>query len=183
MPPDAAPTYQMFGFPGTPATEVARLPSGPMYRYLSCPYTSGLTGGCCACNKAGATNNIATTIRTTYFAETNLSHVNMLDLSVELRKERADDTGGAAAGQCQRTERPRSLHFTAESQLICDIRRENNRGVEFGIHNCGTITSVVDNTGVVAPENCPFSERHQKRCLNAKGVDNNESRREDLRAR
>src|SRR5215470_5931182 len=101
MPPEAAPTYQMFGFPGTPATEVARLPSGPMYRYLSCPYTSGLTGGCCACNKAVATNNIATTIRTTYFAETNLSHVNMLDLSVELRKERADDTGGAAAGQCQ----------------------------------------------------------------------------------
>ncbi len=30
MPPDAAPTYQMFGFPGTPATDVARLPSGPM---------------------------------------------------------------------------------------------------------------------------------------------------------
>src|SRR5690349_17180721 len=37
MPPDAAPTYQRFGFPGTPATDVARLPSGPIYRYLSCP--------------------------------------------------------------------------------------------------------------------------------------------------
>src|SRR6516225_3276475 len=86
MPPEAAPTYQMFGFPGTPATDVARLPSGPMYRYLSCPYASGLMGGCCACNKAGATNDIATTIRTTYFAETNLSHVNMLDLSGRIEK-------------------------------------------------------------------------------------------------
>src|SRR5205814_8876712 len=27
MPPDAAPTYQMFGLPGTPATAVARRPA------------------------------------------------------------------------------------------------------------------------------------------------------------
>src|ERR1044072_5034810 len=45
MPPDAAPTYQTFGFPGTPATDVARLPSGPMDRYLSWPDTSGPIGG------------------------------------------------------------------------------------------------------------------------------------------
>src|SRR6266481_8118778 len=80
MPPDAAPTYQMFGFPGTPATDVARLPSGPMYRYLSCPYTSGLMGGCCACNKPGATSSTATAI-TTYFATTNLTRFNMVNLS------------------------------------------------------------------------------------------------------
>src|SRR5216684_3686692 len=75
IPPDAAPTYQMFGLPGTPATDVARLPSGPMYRYLSCPYTSGLMGGCCASNKLGAT--IATTaIVAAYFAATNLVRFN-----------------------------------------------------------------------------------------------------------
>src|SRR6202007_1531408 len=80
MPPDAAPTYQMFGLPGTPATDVARLPSGPMYRYLSCPYTSGLIGGCCACNKQGATS-AATAIIATYFATTNLARFNMVNLS------------------------------------------------------------------------------------------------------
>src|SRR4029077_2788003 len=72
MPPDAAPTYQIFGFPGTPATDVARLPSGPMYRYLICPYTSGLIADCCACNKQG-TVSTATAIITTYFATTNLA--------------------------------------------------------------------------------------------------------------
>jgi hypothetical protein len=81
MPPDAAPTYQMFGFPGIPATAVARLPSGPMYRYLICPYTSGLIGGCCACNKQGAPGNTATAIITTYFATTNLARFNMVSLS------------------------------------------------------------------------------------------------------
>src|ERR1700757_537758 len=81
MPPDAAPTYQVFGFPGTPATEVARLPSGPMYRYLSCPYTSGLIGGCCACNKRGATAGSSTAIIPTYIGTTNLAHFDMVNLS------------------------------------------------------------------------------------------------------
>src|SRR6266481_8152760 len=80
IPPDAAPTYQMFGLPGTPATDVARLPSGPMYRYLSCPYTSGPIGGC-ACNKEGAASSTATAIITTYFATTNLTRFNMVNLS------------------------------------------------------------------------------------------------------
>src|SRR5260370_39799698 len=81
MPPEAAPTYQLFGFPGTPAPEVARLPSGPMYRYLSCPYTSGLICGCCACNKQGATSSTATAIATTYIATTYLARFNMVSLS------------------------------------------------------------------------------------------------------
>src|SRR5713226_4207205 len=81
MPPDAAPTYQMFGFPGTPATDVARLPSGPMYRYLSCPYTSGLMGGCCACNKRGSAISTATAIVATYFATTKLVCFNIVNLS------------------------------------------------------------------------------------------------------
>src|SRR5580693_3901025 len=72
MPPEAAPTYQMFGFPGTPATDVARLPSGPIYRYLSWPYTSGLMGGCCACNKQGATSGTANAIITTYTASSSI---------------------------------------------------------------------------------------------------------------
>src|SRR5258706_13756345 len=80
MPPDAAPTYQMFAFPGTPATDVARLPSGPMYRYLSCPYTSGLMGGCCACNKRGAVSS-STAIIPTYIGTTNLAHFNIVNLS------------------------------------------------------------------------------------------------------
>src|SRR5260370_41588728 len=79
MPPDAAPTYQMFGLPGTPATDVARLPSGPMYRYLSCPYTSGLIGGCCACNKEGEASNTATAVITTDFAKTKLARFNMVN--------------------------------------------------------------------------------------------------------
>src|SRR5260370_30494343 len=81
MPPDAAPTYQMFGFPGTPATDVARLPSGPMYRYLSCAYASGLIGGCCACNKQGAASSTATAIITTNFGTTNIPRfmVNLSD--------------------------------------------------------------------------------------------------------
>src|SRR2546430_6509264 len=81
MPPEAAPTYQMFGFPGTPATDVARLPSGPIYRYLSCPYTSGLICGCCACNKQGATSSTTTAIATTYIATTYLARFNMVSLS------------------------------------------------------------------------------------------------------
>ena len=81
MPPDAAPTYQMFGFPGSPATDVARLPSGPMYRYLSCPYTSGLIGVCCACNKQGATSSTATAIAATYRATMYLARFNMVILS------------------------------------------------------------------------------------------------------
>ncbi len=80
MPPDAAPTYQMFGLPGTPATDVARLPSGPMYRYLSCPYASGLIGGCCACNKLGAPIS-TTAIVAAYFAATNFVRFNMVYLS------------------------------------------------------------------------------------------------------
>src|SRR5258708_10253661 len=81
MPPDAAPTYQMFGFPGTPATDVARVPSGPMYRYLSCPYTSGLMGGCCACNKRGSAISTATAIVATHFATTKLVGFNIVNLS------------------------------------------------------------------------------------------------------
>src|SRR5882757_844711 len=81
MPPDAAPTYQMFGFPGTPATDVARLPSGPIYRYLSCPYTSGLIGVCCACNKQGATSSTAIAIATADIAAKYLARFNMLSLS------------------------------------------------------------------------------------------------------
>src|SRR5258707_9331967 len=81
MPPEAAPTYQMFGFPGTPATEVARLPSGPIYRYLSCPYTSGLIGVCWACNKLGATTSTATAIATTYIATKYLARFNMVSPS------------------------------------------------------------------------------------------------------
>src|SRR5882762_6936651 len=81
MPPEAAPTYQMFGLPGTPATDVARLPSGPTYRYLSWPYTSGLMGGRCACNKQGATSSTATAIATTYIATTYLARFNMVSLS------------------------------------------------------------------------------------------------------
>src|SRR5260221_6710090 len=81
MPPDAAPTYQMFGLPGTPATDVARLPSGPMYRYLSCPYTSGLMGGCCACNKQGATISATTAIIAAYFATAKLVGFNIVNLS------------------------------------------------------------------------------------------------------
>src|SRR5260370_42550596 len=73
MPPDAAPTYQMFGLPGTPATDVARLPSGPMYRYLSCPYTSGLIGGFCASYKEGEASNTATALLTSNFRNTNYS--------------------------------------------------------------------------------------------------------------
>jgi len=81
MPPDAAPTYQMFGLPGTPATAVARLPSGPMYLYLSCPYTSGLIGDCCACSKQGTTISTATAIIATYFSRTNLASLNIVNLS------------------------------------------------------------------------------------------------------
>src|SRR5271169_219121 len=73
MPPEAAPTYQMFGLPGTPATEVARLPSGPMYRYLIWPYTSGLIVGCCASNKQGADSSIARAVTTTYFETTSFA--------------------------------------------------------------------------------------------------------------
>src|SRR5580658_8033219 len=83
MPPEAAPTYQMFGFPGTPATEVARLPSGPMYRYLSCPYSSGLIGGCCACNRHGAASSAARAIVTKYFTATNFPRFNIVSLSDE----------------------------------------------------------------------------------------------------
>src|SRR6202047_4992005 len=78
MPPEAAPTYQMFGLAGTPATDVARLPSGPMYRYLSWLYTSGLMGGCCACNKQEATSRRATAI---HIATTYLASFNMVSLS------------------------------------------------------------------------------------------------------
>src|SRR4029077_5439988 len=81
LPPDAAPPYQIFGFPGTPATAVARLPSGPMYRYLSCPYTSGLIGDCCACNKKGATISTTTAMIATYFSRTNLASFNIVNLS------------------------------------------------------------------------------------------------------
>src|SRR6266852_8532349 len=100
MPPDAAPTYQMFGLPGTPATDVARLPSGPMYRYLSWLYTSELIGGCCACNIQGAASSTATAIvTTTYFATTNLARFNMVSLSDKLKLGCADDTGEVVAGQ------------------------------------------------------------------------------------
>jgi hypothetical protein len=71
----------MFGLPGTPATDVARLPSGPMYRYLSWPYTSGLMGGCCACMKQGAASSTVTAIATTYIATTYLGRFNMVSLS------------------------------------------------------------------------------------------------------
>jgi hypothetical protein len=81
MPPDAAPTYQMFGFPGTPATDVARLPSGPIYRYLSCPYTSGLIAVCWACNKLGATSSTAIAIAAVDIATMYLARLNMLSLS------------------------------------------------------------------------------------------------------
>jgi hypothetical protein len=71
----------MFGFPGTPTTEVARLPSGPMYRYLGWPYTSGLIGGCCARKKQGANKSTSTAIIITmYFATTNLAHFSMVHL-------------------------------------------------------------------------------------------------------
>src|SRR5579859_6369934 len=80
IPPEAAPTYQMFGLPGTPATDVARLPSGPMYRYLSWPYTSGLMGGCCACKKQG-TSSTVTAIATIYIATTCLALFNIVSLS------------------------------------------------------------------------------------------------------
>src|SRR4029077_14221819 len=76
MPPDAAPTYQMFGLPGTPATDVARFPSGPMDRDLIRPDTSGVIADLCACNKQGAASITATAIITTYFATTNLACFN-----------------------------------------------------------------------------------------------------------
>src|SRR6266404_8067988 len=87
IPPEAAPTYQIFGFPGTPATDVARFPSGPIYRYLSCPYTSGLiAAGCCAGNQPGATiSTIA--IVATYFARTNFAHLDIVNLSIEMKIE------------------------------------------------------------------------------------------------
>src|SRR5712671_3723534 len=87
IPPEAAPTYQIFGFPGTPATDVARFPSGPMYRYFNCPYTSGLIAGCCcACNKPGATI-IITAITAAYFARTNFAHLDIVNLSIEMKIE------------------------------------------------------------------------------------------------
>src|SRR5580692_7281519 len=85
IPPEAAPTYQMFGFPGIPATDVARLPSGPMYRYLSWPYTSGLIAGCCACNKQGAASSAARTINTTYCATNSFARLNIVSLSDETK--------------------------------------------------------------------------------------------------
>src|SRR6516162_3567163 len=103
MPPEAAPTYQMFGFPGTPATDVARLPSGPMYRYLSCAYTSGLMGDCWACNKQEAAGSTATAIITRYFATENLARFNMVNLSARTENGCADDTGGVVAGQRRRS--------------------------------------------------------------------------------
>src|ERR1051325_708325 len=102
MPPDAAPTYQTFGFPGTPATDVARLPSGPMYRYLSWPYTSGLMGGCCACNKQGATSSTTTATAAAYIATRYLARFNMVSLSDGNEIGCADDTGETTAGQCRR---------------------------------------------------------------------------------
>src|SRR5216683_2724342 len=80
MPPEAAPTYQMLGFPGTPATDVARFPSGPMYRYFSWPYTSGLMGGCCARNRQGATSSSAPAIAT-IIATTHLARFSIVSLS------------------------------------------------------------------------------------------------------
>src|SRR5579864_2538658 len=81
MPPEAAPTYQMFGFPGTPATDVARFPSGPMYRYLSWPKMSGFVGACCACTKHGAARRRIAAIIATYFAIPNLAHFGIVNLS------------------------------------------------------------------------------------------------------
>src|SRR5258708_17160312 len=104
IPPDAAPTYQMFGFPGTPATAVARLPSGPIYRYFSCPYTSGLLGACCACNKQGATIIAATAIIAAYFPATKLARFNMVNLSDRLKLDRADDTGAVGSRSMPRIE-------------------------------------------------------------------------------
>src|ERR1700739_2324855 len=81
MPPEAAPTYQMFGFPGTPATAVARLPSGPIYLYLIWPYTSGLAAGCCAFSEQGAASATAAAIIAAYFETRNLARFNMVSLS------------------------------------------------------------------------------------------------------
>jgi hypothetical protein len=47
---------------------------------LSCPYTSGLIGGCCACDIQGAASSTATAIiMTTHFATTNLGRFNMVN--------------------------------------------------------------------------------------------------------
>src|SRR5262249_47492616 len=78
-----------------------RFPSGPIYRYLICPYTSGPIGGCCACSKQGAT--ISTTASSaTYFATANITYFNIVTLSIKLKLDSADDIGGVIAGQWQR---------------------------------------------------------------------------------
>src|SRR5881396_3739584 len=82
-PMDATGSESKTGSQWIPPSVLLKMPpeAAPIYRYLSCPYTSGLICGCCACNKQGATSSTTTAIATTYIATTYLARFNMVSLS------------------------------------------------------------------------------------------------------